>query len=132
MVKVIDNTGALWVRCINILRHKNRNGGIGDIMVGAVKEIRQYDESNNAAPVNSKAQRVQKGQVVHGVIVRTRKESRRPDGTYVKFDDNACVLVDLDKKKGVIPKGTRIVGVVGQELRKSGMLKILSLAPNVV
>jgi large subunit ribosomal protein L14 len=66
------------------------------------------------------------------VIVTVKKETRRPDGTYVSFDDNACVLVDIDKKKGLIPKGTRITGIVAQELRKKNMTKILSLAPLVV
>ena len=64
--------------------------------------------------------------------MRVKKETRRPDGTFISFDDNACVLVDLDKKQGFIPKGTRITGVVAQELRKRNMTKILSLAPLVV
>lgn len=128
MLRVIDNSGAAWVRCFNILRKRKNPGRIGDIMVGSVREVRQLEETK----ANSKVQRVAKGQVVHGVIVRCAKESRREDGTYIRFDDNACVLVDIDKKKGLIPKGTRITGVVAQELRKKNMTKILSLAPMVM
>lgn len=125
MVRVIDNSGAAWVKCFNVLRKKKTVGRIGDIIVGSVRELRELEETKS----NSKVSRVQKGQVVHGVVVRVKKETRRPDGTYIAFDDNACVLVDLDKKKDVIPKGTRITGVVAQELRKKNLTKILSLAP---
>eukprot|EP00158_Paraphelidium_tribonemae_P000560 Partr_v1_DN22813_c0_g1_i1_m77417 putative ribosomal protein len=128
MVKVIDNSGASWVKCFNVLRKKKAVGSIGDVMVGSVKETRQLDDTK----ANSRVQKVTKGQVVHGVIVRVKKEVRRPDGSFVSFDDNACVLVDIDKKKGVIPKGTRITGVVAQELRMKNMTKILSLAPAVI
>jgi ribosomal protein L14 len=106
MVKVIDNSGASWVQAFNILRKKKVVGRIGDILVGSVKETRQLDDTIT----NSRVQKVTKGQVVHGVIVRVKKETRRPDGTFVRFDDNACVLVDIDKKKGIVPKGTRITG----------------------
>lgn len=128
MVKVIDNSGASWVRCFNILRKQKRVGRIGDIMVGSVRETRDLEESK----ANSKVQKVSKGQVVHAVIVRVKKETRRPDGTFIRFDDNACVLVDIDAKKGVTPKGTRITSVVANELRRKNLTKILSLAPAVV
>ena len=97
-------------------------------MVGSVRETRDLEESK----ANSKVQKVSKGQVGHAVIVRVKKETRRPDGTFIRFDDNACVLVDIDAKKGVTPKGTRITSVVANELRRKNLTKILSLAPAVV
>ena len=129
MLKVLDNSGAAVVRCFNVLRKgKRRVGGLGDIVVASVRETRQFEETK----ANSKVQRVAKGQVVHGVIVQCRKETRRADGTYIRFDDNACVLVDIDPKKGVLPRGTRVLGLVAQELRRKNMTKILSLAPDVL
>ena len=129
VLKVIDNSGAASVRCFNILRKQKRIGYLGDILVGSVRETRQLEENK----ANAKVQRVTKGQVVHAVVVRSRKETRRPDGTYVRFDDNACVLVDLnDKKKGIMPRGTRVMGCVAEELRRRGMTKILSLSPAVL
>lgn len=133
MLRVIDNTGASMVRCFNVLRKRKAFGRIGDIIVGSVREVSASVDSPGASSATAnRAPRVQKGQVVHGVIVRTKKETRREDGTYVRFDDNAIVLVELDPKKGIQPRGTRITGVVAQELRKHNMAKILSLAPHVV
>jgi large subunit ribosomal protein L14 len=128
ILKVVDNSGASLVKCFNVLKKRKTVGRLGDIIVGSVKETRALEDTK----ANSRVQKVTKGQVVHGVIVRCKKESRRPDGTYVRFDDNAVVLIDIDKKKGVTPKGTRITGIVGQELRKYNMTKILSLSPLVV
>ena len=130
MLRVIDNSGAAWVRCFQVLRKGRRGTGrVGDVVVASVRQLRELEETK----ANSKVQRVTKGQVVHGVVVRCAKEEKREDGTAVRFDDNACVLVDLDRKKGgVIPKGTRITGVVAQELRRRQMTKILSLAPMVI
>ncbi|OIO03462.1 50S ribosomal protein L14 [Candidatus Desantisbacteria bacterium CG_4_10_14_0_8_um_filter_48_22] len=116
MLDVADNSGARLIQCIRVLGGSNKKyGRIGDIIVASVKE---------AIPESA----VKKGEVVKAVIVRTRKELRRSDGSYVKFDDNAAVLVDDDGN----PRGTRIFGPVTQELREKKFLKILSLAPEVV
>jgi ribosomal protein L14 len=129
LLRVIDNSGGATIKAFNVLRKGPRPvGRIGDVIVGSIQTTRDLEETK----ANSKVQRVTKGQVVHAVIVRTHKESRREDGALVGWDDNACVLVDVDKKKGVIPKGTRITGVVAQELRRRQMTKILALAPLVV
>ena len=114
---VADNSGAKEIMCINIPgSSRRRYASIGDIIVGAVKE---------AVPLAQ----VKKGEVVRAVIVRTAKPYRRPDGTYVRFDDNAAVLVD-DKLYN--PRGTRIFGPVARELRERGFMRIVSLAPEVV
>jgi len=116
MLVVADNSGARRIMCIRVLGGSNKKyGRIGDIIVASVKE---------AIPESA----VKKGEVVKAVIVRTRKELRRNDGSYVKFDDNAAVLVADDGN----PRGTRIFGPVTQELREKKFLKILSLAPEVV
>lgn len=128
MLHVLDNSGASIVRCFNVWRKPSRKATLGDIIVGSVRETRTLENTQ----ANSKVQRVQKGQVVRGVVVRTKKEVRRPDGSCIAFDQNACVLVDVDPKKGVMPRGTRVLGVVARELRRQNMIKILSLAPNVV
>jgi large subunit ribosomal protein L14 len=113
---VADNSGAREVMCIRVLIGGNRKyAGIGDVIVAAVKE---------AAP-NSP---VKKGEVVRAVIVRTAKEFNRPDGSSIKFDDNAAVVL-TDKNN---PKGTRIFGPVARELRDRDFMKIISLAPEVV
>ena len=112
-----DNTGARKLMCIRVLGgYKKRYARLGDIVTCAVKE---------AVPRGL----VKKSEVVHAVIVRTHKETRRPDGTYVRFDDNAAVIVDKKTKE---PKGTRIFGPVARELRTKGFQKIISLAPEVV
>ena len=117
MLQVADNTGAKKLQCIRVLGgYKKRYARIGDIITCAVKE---------AAPHGM----VKKGEVVHAVIVRQHKETRRNDGTYIRFDDNAVVIVDRKTKE---PKGTRILGPVARELRNQGFQKIISLAPEVL
>jgi large subunit ribosomal protein L14 len=116
-LKAADNTGAKQLQCIRVLGgYKKRYGQIGDIVTCVVKE---------AAPHGT----VKKSEVVHVVIVRQRKEIRRTDGTYVRFDENAGVIID---KKSKEPKGTRIFGPIARELRTKGFQKIISLAPEVV
>ncbi len=115
-LNVADNTGAKRVMCFRILGGtKRRYASIGDIIVASVK---------SAIP-NSP---VKKGEVVKAVVVRTAKEVRRPDGSYIRFDDNAVVLLD-DKQE---PRGTRIFGPVARELREKQFMKIVSLAPEVI
>ena len=115
-LKVADNTGAKELMCIRVLGGSGRKyGNIGDIIVASVRK---------AAPGGQ----VKKGEVVKAVIVRSAKGVRREDGTYVRFDENAAVLIKDDKN----PSGTRIFGPVARELREKDFLKILSLAPEVV
>jgi large subunit ribosomal protein L14 len=115
-LKVADNTGAREIMCIRVLGGSNRRtAGVGDVIVAAVKQ---------ASPGGS----VKKGEVVHAVIVRTAKEHARPDGSYIRFDDNAAVIL-TDKNN---PKGTRIFGPVARELRDRDFMKIISLAPEVL
>ena len=115
-LKVADNTGAKEIKCIRVLGGSGRKyGNIGDIIVASVRK---------AAPGGQ----VKKGEVVKAVIVRSAKGVRREDGTYVRFDENAAVLIKDDKN----PSGTRIFGPVSRELREKDFLKILSLAPEVV
>ena len=115
-LKVADNTGAKEIKCIRVLGgSKRKYGNIGDVIVASVRK---------AAPNGT----VKKGEVVKAVIVRTKKGVRRNDGTYVRFDENAAVLIKDDKN----PKGTRIFGPVARELREKDYLKILSLAPEVL
>lgn len=117
MLIVADNTGAKELQCIRVLGgYKKRYARIGDIITCAVKK---------AEPRGT----VKKSDVVHAVIVRQRKEMRRKDGTYIRFDQNAAVIID---KKSKEPKGTRIFGPVARELRQSGFQKIISLAPEVL
>ena len=116
LLKVADNTGAKEIKCIRVLGGSGRKyGNIGDIIVASVRK---------AAPGGQ----VKKGEVVKAVIVRSAKGVRREDGTYVRFDENAAVLIKDDKN----PSGTRIFGPVARELREKDFLKILSLAPEVV
>lgn len=115
-MKVADNTGAKELMCIRVLGGTGRRyGGIGDVVVCSVKK---------AAPGGV----VKKGEVVRAVIVRTVQGTRRVDGSYVRFDDNAAVIIKEDKN----PQGTRIFGPVARELREKDYMKILSLAPEVV
>ena len=117
MLKVADNSGAKKLKVIKVLgATKVRYARIGDLVTVSVRE---------AVPHSA----VKKGDVVHAVLVRSRKEIGRKDGTYVRFDDNAAVLVDRKSKE---PKGTRIFGPVGRELREKGFTKIVSLAPEVL
>ena len=122
--QVIDNSGALLVECVNVLKQKVNNGwgSVGDEIVCIVKRARPIAAG---ASTSSTAVKVRRGDVRRAVIVRTRKEVRRPDGRVVRFDDNACVLLN----KGGEPIGSRINGVVGQELRRKNWSKILSMAP---
>lgn len=115
-MKVADNTGAKEVMCIKVLGgSKKRTASVGDIVVVSVK---------SAMPTS----KVKKGEVAKAVIVRTVKSIRRPDGTYIKFDDNAAVLINAAKE----PIGTRIFGPVARELRAKQFVKIVSLAPEVL
>ena len=116
MLTVADNSGAKTVQCIKVLGGTHRlYAGIGDIVVVAVKD---------AIPTST----IKKGAVEKAVIVRQSKEYRRPDGTYIRFDDNACVIVDDSKN----PKGKRVFGPVARELRDMDFMKIVSLAPEVL
>lgn len=115
-LNVADNSGAKLVECIKVVGgSKRRYARIGDIIVVAVKE---------ALPTSV----IKKGSIEKAVIVRVSKEYRRPDGTYIRFDDNACVIVDDNKN----PKGKRIFGPVARELRDHDYMKIISLAPEVL
>ena len=115
-LKVADNTGAKEIKCIRVLGGSTRKyGNIGDVIVASVRK---------AAPGGT----VKKGDVVKAVIVRSAKGVRRADGTYVRFDENAAVLIKDDKN----PRGTRIFGPVARELRDKDYMKILSLAPEVI
>jgi large subunit ribosomal protein L14 len=115
-LKVADNTGAKEILCIRVLGGSSRRyAGIGDIIVATVKD---------ALPGAG----VKKGDVVKAVVVRTRKERRRGDGSYIRFDENAAVLI----RDGGDPRGTRIFGPVGRELREKRFMRIISLAPEVL
>ena len=115
-LKVADNTGAKEIHCIRVLGGSRRKyGNIGDVIVASVRK---------AAPGGT----VKKGDVVKAVIVRTKRGVRREDGSYVRFDENAAVIIKEDKN----PKGTRIFGPVARELRDKDFMKILSLAPEVI
>jgi len=117
VVKVADNTGGRSLLVIHVMGgSRRRYGRVGYIVVGAIKE---------ASPQGS----VKKSEVVKAVIVRCAKEWRRDDGSYIRFDDNAAVILDLD---GQNPKGTRIFGPVARELREKGFMRIVSLAPEVL
>ena len=115
-LKVADNTGAKELLCIQVVGgSRRRYGSVGDVIVATIK---------SAAPGGS----VKKSDVVRAVIVRTTREIHRPDGSHIKFDDNAAVILDQQKN----PKGTRIFGPVARELREMGFMKIVSLAPEVL
>jgi large subunit ribosomal protein L14 len=115
-LKVADNTGAKEILCIRVLGGSSRRyAGIGDIIVATVKD---------AIPGGN----IKRGEVVKAVIVRTVKERRRADGSYIKFDENAAVIIKPDND----PRGTRIFGPVGRELREKRFMKIVSLAPEVL
>ena len=115
-LKVADNSGAKEIMCIRVLGGSfRRSGSIGDVIVASVK---------TATPGGQ----VKKGEVVRAVIVRVVKQNRRPDGSYIRFDDNAAVIIGPDNN----PKGTRIFGPVARELREKQFMKIVSLAPEVL
>ena len=116
MVEISDNTGARRAQCIKVLGGAARRyGSVGDIIVVSIKD---------ALPGGT----VKKGDVAKAVIIRTRKEHRRKDGSYIRFDENAAVLIDNQKE----PRGTRIFGPVARELREREFMKIISLAPEVI
>ncbi len=116
MLRVADNSGAKLIRCINVLGPSHRRvGEIGDIVVGSVRK---------RLPTSD----IEKGQIVKGVIVRTRSAYRRKDGTYIRFDDNAVVLINAQGE----PIGTRVFGPGARELRDKKMMRIISLAPEVL
>lgn len=116
MIEIADNSGAKLAQCIKVLGgSRRRYAGIGDVVVVTIKQ---------ASPRGAvKAHSVEKG-----VVVRTKKETKRKDGTYIRFDENAIVIINKDNE----PKGTRIFGPVGRELREKGYQKIISLAPEVL
>lgn len=115
-LNVADNSGAKLVQCIKVLGgSKRKTASVGDIIVVAVKDVIPNGQ-------------IKKGDVQKAVIVRTSKEYRRPDGTYIRFDDNACVIIDANSN----PRGKRIFGPVARELRDVGFMKIVSLAPEVL
>jgi large subunit ribosomal protein L14 len=116
-LKVADNTGAREILVIHVMGGSTRRyGTVGDVVVGTVK---------SATPHGA----VKKSDVVHAVVVRCAKEWRRDDGSYIRFDDNAAVILETDGRN---PKGTRIFGPVARELREKGFMKIVSLAPEVL
>ena len=116
ILKVGDNTGAKEIMCIRVLGgHHRKFGNIGDVIVASVKK---------AAPGGT----IKKGDVVKAVIVRTKRGLRRDDGSYIRFDENAAVIIKDDKT----PRGTRIFGPVARELRDNDFMKIISLAPEVL
>ena len=116
-LKVADNSGAKEVMCIKVLGgYKRRYAGVGDIITAAVKQATPH------APIK-------KGDVVRAVIVRTKKEITRSNGVYLRFDENACVIIDKEKKE---PKATRVFGPVAREVRRKGFFKVASLAPEVL
>ena len=116
ILRITDNTGAKSALCIRVLGgSKRRYAGVGDVIVATVK-----DAIPNAA--------IKKGEVVEAVVVRTAKETRRKDGSYIRFEDNAAVLINQQGE----PRGTRIFGPVGRELREKKYMKIVSLAPEVL
>jgi len=115
-LKVADNSGAREVMCIRVLKGSQpRYGKVGDVIVASVKDV-------------TPNMPVKKGEVIRAVIVRTKKQIRRPDGSTLRFDDNACVLINAQKE----PRGTRIFGPVARELREKEYMKIVSLAPEVL
>ncbi len=117
ILKSADNTGARRIQCIRVLGgYRKRYAKIGDIITVTIKEAQPHSM-------------VKKGQVHHAVVVRTKKEIRRKNGTYIRFDENAVVLIDKKTKE---PKGTRIFGPVARELKQKGFNKIISLAPEVL
>lgn len=117
MLKVADNSGAKLVQCIRVLGgYQKRYAQIGDIITVTIKDAQPYAQ-------------VKKGQVHHAVLIRQRKELRRNDGSYIRFDENAVVLIDKKTKE---PKATRIFGPIARELKTKGFHKIVSLAPEVL
>ncbi|PRT56135.1 54S ribosomal protein L38, mitochondrial [Wickerhamiella sorbophila] len=126
LVKVLDNSGAQVVECIKVLRKSPSNcARVGDRMVVVVKKARPIPQNLTG---QAAAQKLRKGDIRHAVVVRTKQPTSRPDGSTVRFDDNACVLI---QKSGEII-GTRVTGVVAKELKEKGYTKIATLAPRSV
>lgn len=124
-LNVADNSGAKQVMCIRVLGgSKRRYAGLGDLIVAVVKDALPPSAARRGAGGSG----VKKGEVVKAVIVRTKKEYRRPDGSYIRFDDNAAVIINEQMN----PRGTRIFGPVARELRERDFMKIVSLAPEVL
>jgi len=124
-LNVADNSGAKRLLCVRVLGgSKKRYAGLGDLIVAVVKDALPPSAARKGAGIVS----VKKGDVVKAVVVRTKKESRRPDGSYIRFDDNAAVIINEQMN----PRGTRIFGPVARELREKNFMKIVSLAPEVL
>ncbi|HEY8344570.1 MAG TPA: 50S ribosomal protein L14 [Bacillota bacterium] len=124
-LNVADNSGAKQLLCIRVLGgSKKRYAGLGDLIVAVVKDALPPSAARKGAGVVA----VKKGDVVKAVVVRTKKETRRPDGSYIRFDDNAAVIINDQMN----PRGTRIFGPVARELREKNFMKIVSLAPEVL
>ncbi|HAH97599.1 MAG TPA: 50S ribosomal protein L14 [Firmicutes bacterium] len=125
ILNVADNSGAKKVMCIKVLGGSQRRyASIGDLIIAVVKDALPP----SAARKGAGGAGVKKGEIVHAVVVRTKKEVRRPDGSYIRFDDNAAVIINDQKN----PRGTRIFGPVARELREKDFMKIVSLAPEVL
>jgi len=124
-LNVADNSGAKRLLCVRVLGgSKKRYAGLGDLIVAVVKDALPPSAARKGAGIVS----VKKGDVVKAVVVRAKKESRRPDGSYIRFDDNAAVIINEQMN----PRGTRIFGPVARELREKNFMKIVSLAPEVL
>ncbi|ODQ64087.1 ribosomal protein L14 [Nadsonia fulvescens var. elongata DSM 6958] len=124
MINVIDNSGALLVECVNVLKKGNKShASVGDRIVCVVQKAKPI-------PLNAtnNTQKVRRGDVRHAVIVRTKGRITRNDGSFVAFDDNACVLINANQE----PVGSRISGVIAKELKEKGFNKVASLAPKMV
>mgnify|MGYP000844169760 FL=1 len=124
-LNVADNSGAKKLMCIRVLGgSKKRYAGVGDLIIAVVKDALPPSAARKGAGIVG----VKKGEIVKAVIVRTTKETRRPDGSYIRFDDNAAVIINDQMN----PRGTRIFGPVARELREKNFMKIVSLAPEVL
>lgn len=122
-LKVADNTGAKELLCIRVMGSSNKKyAGVGDVIIAAVKS------ANPASAVGANSNSVKKSEVVTAVIVRTKADIKRSDGSVIRFDDNAAVIINKDGN----PKGTRVFGPVARELRDKNYMKIVSLAPEVI
>lgn len=126
-LKVADNTGAKELLCIRVMGSSNKKyAGVGDVIIAAVKSANPNSNSGSGAGSNSNA--VKKSEVVTAVVVRTTADIKRNDGSVIRFDDNAAVIINKDGN----PKGTRVFGPVARELRDKNYMKIVSLAPEVI
>lgn len=124
-LNVADNSGAKQIQCIRVLGGTGkRYARLGDLVVAVVKDALPPSAARRGAGIVG----VKKGEIVRAVVVRTKKESRRPDGSYIRFDDNAAVIINDQMN----PRGTRIFGPVARELREKNFMKIVSLAPEVL